>query len=147
MQVICPIIRSKRSIGRGCFSYTHMRCLAILWYTLFTKPSHMVCHSIDWPQCTWMGVQKHIPTVVADQCSKRALVFVLVAPSLEQILLGSKHLIKISESEGHDIFSGKTRRWELVYRCTLCAKIFLFRRQCNRTQKPTPEIIDYRPKS
>ncbi len=31
----------------------------------------------------------------------------------------------------------------LVYRCTLCAKIFLFRRRCNGTQKSTPEIIDY----
>ncbi len=30
--------------------------------------------------------------LVADQCSKGALVFELVAPPLEQILLGSKHL-------------------------------------------------------
>ncbi len=34
----------------------------------------------------------HLHPLVAHQCSKRALVFELVAPPLEQILLGSKHL-------------------------------------------------------
>ena len=37
------------------------------------------------------------------------------------------------------------RRPILKYRCTLCAKIFLFRRWCNGTQKSTPEVIDYNP--
>ncbi len=41
--------------------------------------------------------------IVADQCSKRALVFELVAPPLEQILLGSKHLGMVPEDQYQNI--------------------------------------------
>ena len=68
--------------------------------------------------------------IVTDQCSKRALVFELVAPPLEQIFSGSKHLGMVPGDP---------------YRCTLCAKIFLFLFGCNGNPPTHPSDYRLRP--
>ena len=58
--------------------------------------------------------------VVADQCSKQALVFELVAPPLEQILSGSKRL---------GLVPYIPKFWQ---------SIILFRKRCNENLKMAP---------
>ncbi len=64
-----------------------------------------------------------LSVIVADQCSKRALVFELVAPPLEQIISGSKHLGLVPE----DAYIPKF--WQ---------SIILFPKRCNETLKMAP---------